>query len=366
MLDKTKNIVVVFSFMTLLILVFILNLFKEDVEVSLVERRKLAKFPNITFKNILNGSFSKEFENYVTDQIIERENFRKLKTNIELKIFKKRDNNDIYLYNDKLIKIEYPLNEKSILNATNKINEIKAKYLKNNENCYYSIIPDKNYFTNKNEYISMDYDKLQNIMLQNIEDIKYINIFDCLKLEDYYITDIHWKQENLSKVVDTLSTKMNFKDRLTAPYNLEKVIEFDGIYANQLLLNIPKDIIYTLTNEKIDNAVVYQYENQKYSKIYDETKLNSNDKYDIYLSGASPLLTITNPNSTLEKELIVFRDSFASSLIPLFTEAYSKIILVDIRYMRSRDLEKFIEFNSNQDVLFLYSSIVLNNSGVLR
>ena len=51
MLDKTKNIVVVFSFMTFLILVFILNLCKEDTEVSIVERRKLAKFPNITFKN---------------------------------------------------------------------------------------------------------------------------------------------------------------------------------------------------------------------------------------------------------------------------------------------------------------------------
>ena len=81
----------------------------------------------------------------------------------------------------------------------------------------------------------------------------------------------------------------------------------------------------------------------------------------MYLSGPVSLITIENQSATSDKELIIFRDSFASSIAPLLTEAYSKITLVDIRYLRSDFLDKFIDFN-HQDILFLYSSLVLNNS----
>ena len=43
--------------------------------------------------------------------MIKREDFRKLKAALELDVFRKKDNNNIYLYQDSLIKIEYPLNE---------------------------------------------------------------------------------------------------------------------------------------------------------------------------------------------------------------------------------------------------------------
>ena len=61
----------------------------------------------------------------------------------------------------------------------------------------------------------------------------------------------------------------------------------------------------------------------------------------------------------------IFRDSFASSLAPLLIEGYSKITLIDIRYMRSKDIEKYVKIE-NQEVLFLYSTLVLNNSSILK
>ena len=364
MSDKNKNIVVTTTFILILTLLFIVNILKKDTQISITERRKLAQFPDITIENILDRNFSNKFEKYTTDQIIKREEFRKLKSALEIYLFRKKDNNKIYMYKNSIIKIEYPLNEKSIFNATKKINEIQKNYLKDMK-CYYAIIPDKNYFTNTEQYISMNYNKLQEIMEQNIKNIEYINIFDTLQLEDYYITDIHWKQENLQKVVEKISKKMNFNNRITTPYEKKQIIQFDGIYAGQLPIKTKKDTINILTNEIIQNAKVYNYENRKETKIYDKEKINSNDKYDIYLSGNTPLITITNPNAKTDKELIVFRDSFASSLIPLFTEAYNKITLIDIRYMRSQDIEKYIKLK-NQEVLFLYSTLVLNNSSILK
>lgn len=58
---------------------------------------------------------------------------------------------------------------------------------------------------------------------------------------------------------------------------------------------------------------------------------------------------------------MLFRDSFGSSIAPLFLENYSKITLVDLRYISKDVLENFIEFDK-QDVLFLYSTLVLNQN----
>jgi len=49
----------------------------------------------------------------------------------------------------------------------------------------------------------------------------------------------------------------------------------------------------------------------------------------------------------------------------LFAETYSKITLVDIRYLPSEMVGRFVTFD-NQDVLFLYSTPVLNNSVTMK
>ena len=95
------------------------------------------------------------------------------------------------------------------------------------------------------------------------------------------------------------------------------------------------------------------------------TKLDSKDLYDVYLSGARSLLTIENPNAATDRELIVFRDSFGSSMVPLLANDYAKVTLVDIRYLPADKLGEFVEFG-NQDVLFLYSTLVLNQSSMLK
>ena len=83
------------------------------------------------------------------------------------------------------------------------------------------------------------------------------------------------------------------------------------------------------------------------------------------MSGSKSILTIENPEAETDRELILFRDSFGSSLAPLLAEGYAKITLVDIRYMQLERLEHFISFHG-QDVLFLYSTSVLNNSEVIK
>lgn len=296
------------------------------------------------------------------DNFYQRETFRKLKTSVELDIFKKQDVNKIYKYNDFLVEQIYPLDEKSATNLTNKINYIKDNYLNETNKIYYSIIPDKNYYTD-NSHLKLDYDKMQQIMENNLNGLQYIDIFQDLSLDSYYYTDSHWKQEKLQNVAKTIAENMNFS--ITQNYNEQKVATFKGVYAGQLPINTKEDEIKILVNDVIADANAYNYETKEQGGIYNFKKLTGYDKYDIYLSGATPLIEISNANNKTNKTLVIFRDSYASSLAPLLMEGYSKITLVDTRYISPKILNEYVNFE-NADILFIYSALVINSSMALK
>lgn len=361
MSNKLRNIIVPTVFLTVLILVFIFNIFKHDTEISISERRKLAQFPEFSLSNLFNGTFFSKFDTYVNDQFINRDAFRTVKAKLDLGL--KGNYHNIYIKDDYLIEQTYPLSESSVNNLTNKITNIKEKYLTNNK-IYFSIVPDKNYFVNDGN-LKMNYNLLENFMKEKLNFATYISIFDKLELTDYYKTDSHWKQENIQDVADVILTTMNTDYTGSANYTTENVINFKGAYAYQLPVDTDYDTINVLTNETIKNAKVFNYSTNTYTDVYDLTKKESMDKYDIYLSGATPLLDIYNTSNANGKELIVFRDSFGSSLTPLLLDCYSKITVVDTRYISPSILGNYIEFN-NKDVLFLYSVSIINNSYSLK
>ena len=200
-------------------------------------------------------------------------------------------------------------------------------------------------------------------MQEGLSWAEYIDIFDDLDLDSYYITDSHWKQEKLQKVVHKIAEKMDIN--LKSEYEEKKIIDFKGVYAGQYPIQTSNDTVRVLTNKILEDCIVYNYEKNEQTKIYDMNKLNAYDKYDIFLSGATALLKIENPNATTNKELVIFRDSYGSSLTPLLVENYSTVTVVDTRYISPKILGDYIEFN-NQDVLFEYSVLLINNSSTVK
>jgi len=365
--DRTKNITVTIVFIIFFAIITLLVAFHKPNEISKNERRKLAQLPELSGENILSSKYMEDFDKYTLDQFPFRDTFRQLKAVTQFSVFHQKDNNGIYIVDNTVSKIEYPLKESSVINAADKFKDLYDTYCSGKDMAvYYSIIPDKNYFIAKsNGYPSMDYDRLVSLIKKNVDSMKYIDIFDCLSIEDYYSTDTHWRQEKLTNTVERIAKEMGFLKRLTGRYILNKFGSFHGVYYGQAALPMAADIIYYLSSDVTDSCTVYNYETDKYSNIYDLEKGDSNDPYEIFLSGAVPLLTIENPNAETDKELVIFRDSFGSSIAPLFVEAYRKITLIDIRYITSDYLENFITFDK-QDVLFLYSTLVINNSTMLK
>lgn len=107
--------------------------------------------------------------------------------------------------------MEYPLNKDNVQKSFDKMNSVYDKYLKG-MNVYYAIIPDKNYYLENDDHLKMDYEELIEISKQKLNKMKYIDIENSLSLKDYYKTDLHWKQENLSNVVSRIQENMNLED----------------------------------------------------------------------------------------------------------------------------------------------------------
>jgi hypothetical protein len=239
-------------------------------------------------------------------------------------------------------------------------------YLKDSDtNIYFSIIPDKNYFlAAESGHLSMDYERFVEEMAGKVSFMKYIDIMNELTIEDYYKTDTHWNQTGIKDVANALANGMG----TSLNNEFQKVIlenPFYGVYYGQFALPVAPDEISYLTNDILEQCIVFDHQNNKEIPMYDMEKATGKDPYEMFLGGPLSLVTVENPNATSGKELILFRDSFGSSIAPLLVEGYEKITLVDIRYIQPAMLEKFVTFE-DQDVLFLYSTSVLNSSNTIK
>ncbi len=341
---------------------------RTPVEVLVSERRKAAQLPEFSVESVMDKSYFDNIEKFLTDQFPLRDKFRSINASIRMKLLRQTDNSGVYLADGHISEFQSTLNENSVKAAAGKFNAIYDKYLKDaNTKVYYSVIPDKNYYlAKKNGYPALDYEKMLEVYTSEMKNMKYIDIFGALTADSYYKTDSHWKQEEIGKVVEILSSEMGFKVKPMSEYKKEKVSDFEGVYAPRLAIGSMKDEIYTMNSPVTDAAKVFNLETNSTSLgVYDKTKLNAYDKYDVYLSGAAALLTVENPLASEKKELVIFRDSFGSSLAPLMLEGYSKITIVDIRYFASQILGEYIDF-TDCDVLFIYNTQILNQSEILK
>jgi len=342
--------------------------FGPRTEISEAERRPLKQMPEIKVESLLNGKFMSEFEDFTLDQFPLRDTFRQVKSLFHYYVLGQKDNNDIYIADGYAVKQEYPYNPVSVDHALNRFNHLYEKYLKDTgSEIYMTVVPDKGYYLGESSgHLTMDYEAMFAAMESGMPWAEFVDITDTLDAEDYYRTDTHWRQENIldaaAKLCDAMGVSAPKAEDYTATA-LER--PFYGVYYGQAALPMKPETMCVLESDLLNACTVLDWESGKHNAVYDMTKLESRDLYDVFLSGSRSLLTIENPNAKTQRELIVFRDSFGSSIVPLLVQDYAKVTLVDIRYIQIDVLGRFLEFKG-QDVLFLYSTLVLNNSSTIK
>lgn len=367
-----KNIVVVVTMAATVAALSLLCFFGPKADFLDTERRAPEAFPELSGESIMkdgaeySDSFMSKFETYALDAFPFRDFFRTVKAICANYIFGQMDNNNIFVADGYAAEMQPAIDADSIAHAADRMNFIYEKYLKDKGiTPYFSIIPDKAYFlAEESGHLSMDYDTFITQMREGVSFAEYIDLIPSLSLEDYYKTDTHWRQEKLPDTARLLIEGMG--GSYSSTYEAQLLDHpFYGVYYGQAALPMPAEELYYLTNDSMANLKVFDHENNREITLYDMEKAVGKDPYDIYLSGELSMVTIENPHAKTDRELIVFRDSFGRSIIPLMADDYAKITVFDIRYISSMMLGNLIEF-ADQDVLFLYSTLVLNASSEMK
>lgn len=345
-----------------------------DQKVSQTERRRLAGLPVLSAATVQDKSYMEDMETYLLEQFAGRDGLRSLKAEMETKVLRKLDSGGYYCAENAICKLEPELNEKNIIRAASGFYRISQTYF-GNAKIYVSIIPDKNYFAaSQRGFPAMNYDKLNALVQENLPEASYIDLYGMLELSDYYRTDIHWKQDCITDVAEDILSGMGIEtDRekvsamgSTAWKKVEKTDSFSGGYAGASAFLTEPDVLNYLTNDTVEKAKVYDFEKETMVPVYDLEEKKIKDFYDLFLWGPRALLTVTNQEQKNGKKLMLFRDSFGSSLAPLLLEGYSEIALVDIRYVTAEYAMGKLDTEGYDDVLFLFSSAIFNHSESLR
>lgn len=334
----------------------LLHLALPDREVSRSERRRLAQLPP------LSSGFSDKLEEYMLDQFPLREQLRTVNSLVRLYGLGQADIHGIYLQGGGAFRMDGPLQEKQVRHAAAVFSAVQEKYFPSLP-AHYVIVPDKNAKAETGRP-RLDTESLRGIVREALPGMTEIDIWDLLSADDYYKTDPHWRQERLLPVAAAICEALGadapgtFTEKALSP--------FYGAYYGQAALPMAPDTLTYLESADTKAAEVTGPELDGAQPVYRPELLDGTDGYDVFLSGAQAVLTVTSPNVHNGRHLVLFRDSFGSSLAPLLLGSFERITLVDLRYISAARLADYADLSDATDVLYLCSTAVWNNGGTLR
>lgn len=334
----------------------LLHLALPDREVSRSERRRLAQLPP------LSSGFSDKLEEYMLDQFPLREQLRTVNSLVRLYGLGQADIHGIYLQGGGAFRMDGPLQEKQVRHAAAVFSAVQEKYFPSLP-AHYVIVPDKNAKAETGRP-RLDTETMRGIVREALPGMTEIDIWDLLSADDYYKTDPHWRQEQLLPVAAAICKALGadapgtFTEKTLSP--------FYGAYYGQAALPMAPDTLTYLESADTKAAEVTGPELDGAQPVYRPELLDGTDGYDVFLSGAQAVLTVTSPNVHNGRHLVLFRDSFGSSLAPLLLGSFERITLVDLRYISAARLADYADLSDATDVLYLCSTAVWNNGGTLR
>lgn len=377
---RTYNILISIFFIVFIEGIFIINLFKTDTDVSVMENRTLTHKPRFDIDNLIEGRYTKKYESYKNDQFIFREKFINIKSSIDSLLMKK-DNNNVYKGEDGYLfeAFEKP-NEENEKNNIEAINSFMEKH--SDINTTFMLIPISSSILKEklpNNAPILD----EKIYVDEFEKsldsrINFIYPYDTMNSHKeeyiYYKTDHHWTTLGAYYAYEELCEKLELDKKNLDDYT--KVLatdEFYGTLYSKGLFKIKKgDDIYVYINkdEKDESIITYTEEQKKSASFYDTDKLKEKNKYDLFLDGNHPLVEIENVNVNNDKKLLMIKDSYANSFVEFLTPFFSEIVMLDPRYYYD-DIEELISEKEFTDIIYLYNSntffqdnslsLVLNN-----
>lgn len=350
-------------FIILLFLVMIVNVIVPDRKESELENRALESRPRFNLTTILSGDFMEQWEEYLSDQFVGRDTWRGVKVGLD-RLGGARMENNIYIGKDGQLMedIEVPDEGQQEANLT-AIKDFAETYedipvtmmLVPDAACILSdSLPAFAKVEDQRQMFSMAERELGD-SVNWIDTVSILNDHKSEKL--YYKTDHHWTTQGAFYVFQDAAKTLGIEGDVSDDFVSYTVTDsFNGVLAasSGVGLDEKEQIdIYAPTEGDDDVVVNYVDEGRKTTSLYDSSKLETRDKYGVFLGGNTSVADIRTV-STSQKRLLVVKDSFADCFIPFLAPYYREIVVVDPRYY-SGTIEDIMDTYRITDALILYS-----------
>lgn len=359
-LPQKITFILFFGFLVTLALI---TSFKPKEEFSDTENRVLQSFPEFSAQNVFERKFMNGIEKYVADHFVGRTSWIGLKTKTELAVGKK-ESNGVYILPDRLVeKLDNP-NMNDVNKSINAINNFAEK---NNIETYIMIAPTSTGIyseelpKNAPKYDQKLFiDEIYSKMSSKIVKLDaFTPLFSNRDQYIYYRNDHHWTSLGAYFAYSSTIKKMGFTPVPLEKFDVEHASNsFMGtLYSKAIYDKIKPDTLDIYYNESGAKITSYEVNDGKkvtsYDSIYFREYLNKKDKYATFCGENEPLVTIKT-DSTSNKKLLVFKDSYAHCYVPFLAQHYSEITMLDMRYINT-SYNNIVNIKDYDQALFLYN-----------
>ena len=339
---------------------------------SEAENRYLETKPKLETKAVLDGSYMENFETWMSDQLLFRDDLVSIKATAD-QVTGKGDSGGVYIGSDGYLlemftEVDETLLEENVGAAAVFLEGLEEKGIRG----HFLMVPTAASVLEEKLPVfapELDQEAMMEAMAEEIPG--FLSVTDALKRgaaenaqagvqkengmsRIFYRTDHHWTSLGAYYAYAAFCEATGREAPPLSEYEFPVLsTEFYGTsYAKAGLYQLEPDVM-TAAQRKVYTKVTVEYSDGTVSNsLYDHTFLEKRDKYRVYLRGNYPLTKISSEKKNGEK-LLLIKDSYANTFVQFLTEDFEEIHVVDLRYFKA-DLETYMQEQGITEVLLLY------------
>lgn len=359
---KTAKYIQIAIFFLLPMILLLGSIFSPDRESSQRENRNLTQLPKLTAASLFSGDYMTRFEKYMSDQVVGRDGFVAAKTFLN-RATGKTEQNGVYIGEDGWLFEEPSKYDDEKVSET--IDAIRSFCEECEiENQMFVLAPNSSEIVTEKlpKHLSFESqeNQIQKIYSRLPEKINCIDAEGALKKGGnpeklYYKSDHHWTSYGSKSVFDTVAKSweldvdsVNYQTYALSDSFFGTLSSSSGIYDNP-------DVIEAIIPENSAGTYIVLNSSQKTKSVsmFDLSKLENGNQYEVFLGGNFSKLTITTTSNT-ENKLLIFKDSYANCMLPMLTPFFKEIVVVDARYFTD-DIRAVVNDGEFTHMMFLYN-----------
>ena len=374
-MNKHQSVYVNTIFLLLIFGFTAATIIRPQKERSETENRTLQQRPVLTWDSLLAGEFADDYEEYLSDQFILRDNWITLKTAAERATLK-QETGDVYFAKDGYL-IEKHTGVFTSETAARNVQQLSdfmqmmsGKYDADHLSCI--VVPNAvDVLRDKLPPFADPYD--EEIYLQKIRESLpegvWVDSSSVLTEQHakegtdpdysqlYYRTDHHWKTGSAFLVFNRWLEQKQIASASPDQYTVTKVTDsFEGTIASRLGISGRADSIERYDPaEPFDYYLIYNQSDDIRNSVYRDSYLDTKDKYAYFYGGNYGLVETKMPDADTGRRLLIIKDSYAHCFTPFTYRYFDEVDMVDPRYYND-SISQLMDSKDYTDVLFLFNA----------